>query len=423
MDLRDRDRTWLLQLDRVFKEESASSGFNGQKNSNYLQKTLSNLHHRRLKTWWNKMFLENYIRRGLIPRGLRVQVFPSFPLIDESFVTHWEEACTTASCRFMELLVNHNKDTLDRIETEIEQTYTLLKNELSVEDLEIFNKQMEKQFEIWEKEIAAIKSKKLARDMNDVQMKRVYKWQRPSGDRGRQRSASISSLSSAGENSDNPRRLHGSNQRHKRKKSEFVPQAKKRSEAPPTTSSTPADTLQVINLSTHVFSPLEISVLQKGLSFSPSTAFDKFTAIKDLHLFGRNLLFKKWHHKTDESLGLTSPEERQALNDLQDLLSEQEIPAEYEANLKSLLDTAVESSVISRKLADALQIPHPTISTLYLLPKVHKHASRPPGRPIISGTGLMAFNWNQTLFLLHVMWNRCILASTIRTDCRHQVSF
>ncbi|XP_069610910.1 uncharacterized protein [Ranitomeya imitator] len=59
----------------------------------------------------------------------------------------------------------------------------------------------------------------------------------------------------------------------------------------------------------------------------------------------------------------------------------------FKAQLQSILDRAVESEVITKELSAALVVHEPTIPTLYLLPKIHKNSTSPPGRPIVSGGG------------------------------------
>ncbi|CAJ0944899.1 unnamed protein product [Ranitomeya imitator] len=59
----------------------------------------------------------------------------------------------------------------------------------------------------------------------------------------------------------------------------------------------------------------------------------------------------------------------------------------FRTQLQSIIDRAAEMEVITKELATALVVNEPTIPTLYLLPKVHKNSTVPPGRPIISGGG------------------------------------
>ncbi|XP_056423852.1 uncharacterized protein LOC130362821 [Hyla sarda] len=57
----------------------------------------------------------------------------------------------------------------------------------------------------------------------------------------------------------------------------------------------------------------------------------------------------------------------------------------YQQELAHILDNAVEENILNLKQKQGLIIQYPTIPTIYLLPKIHKNALIPPGRPIVSG--------------------------------------
>ncbi|CAJ0937580.1 unnamed protein product [Ranitomeya imitator] len=63
--------------------------------------------------------------------------------------------------------------------------------------------------------------------------------------------------------------------------------------------------------------------------------------------------------------------------------------------LSTILSAAVDGEVITKELAAALVVKEPTISTFYLLPKIHKNICVPPGRPIVSGRGNFLENINK----------------------------
>ncbi|XP_056403670.1 uncharacterized protein LOC130296304 [Hyla sarda] len=122
MDFRQHEQTWLSQLDEVFRDSpGAVLNVNGQDMRDNITK-LKALLHRRTRTWWNKVFLEKYLSQGLIPRGLRVQMCPSFPVNDAIFKNKWEDLASHCSRGVMELLVQLNGATLSDIEKEIETT-------------------------------------------------------------------------------------------------------------------------------------------------------------------------------------------------------------------------------------------------------------------------------------------------------------
>ncbi|XP_075692976.1 uncharacterized protein LOC142758301 [Rhinoderma darwinii] len=316
MDYKARECAWRSQMEQVFKDESPIFGFNVCRNVSELQNKYTNLLHRRMKVWWNKTFLENYIQRNLVPRGLRIQIFPSFPIIEEDFISKWEEVCNQGSKKFMELLVDLNQKMILSMDEEIESVQAQLFPLMSMDNMSKFKHNLDAQFAEWEKDIQEVKSKKFSRDIGDFQNNKVYRWRRNQAPGGRSRTPSISSVSSQSE-TDNTSYRSNFNIRPKRKLAQRQVANKKRPDVRDQ-SSRP----KVINLSTHVFSNIDLELIAKGLTFSPSASFDMFSAVKDLHIFGRSLIFKKWFDKPVDSEHFPTLEEQQALKALEDLLDE-----------------------------------------------------------------------------------------------------
>ncbi|XP_075190143.1 uncharacterized protein LOC142290093 [Anomaloglossus baeobatrachus] len=57
----------------------------------------------------------------------------------------------------------------------------------------------------------------------------------------------------------------------------------------------------------------------------------------------------------------------------------------FSLKLQQILSKAHDLGIISKKMFDGLMVRFPRSPTLYLLPKIHKDAVNPPGRPIVSG--------------------------------------
>ncbi|XP_075706945.1 uncharacterized protein LOC142741466 isoform X2 [Rhinoderma darwinii] len=343
MDFRAREKAWLTKLDTVFRDEPMVGDSDTLGNFAAIRNSLKALLHKRTKTWWNKAFLEKYLQRGLIPRGLRIQVFPTLNSLDESFISRWEDNCRSSSQTFMELLIGLDKQSLELLDVEIDKVQAQLKAKCSEDEWIAISQQFNTEMDKWEKGIQDIKSRKFQRDLNDKLTNRMYKWQYSKAqNRVTSRSPSVSSGSSFSESDDNGqrgktrsgmeyRRYNIPNQRGRQRFRTderrtqpygFDPPGRQRDEMRrfPISDN---QRMKVINLSTHQLSSIDIGVLSRGLTFAPSNQFDAFTAIKDLHLFARGLLFKRWfHRKTDNNF--TTPEEIEALHSLEQLLNEQE---------------------------------------------------------------------------------------------------
>ncbi|XP_077112938.1 uncharacterized protein LOC143768136 [Ranitomeya variabilis] len=55
-----------------------------------------------------------------------------------------------------------------------------------------------------------------------------------------------------------------------------------------------------------------------------------------------------------------------------------------EKTLLDIIDKAFIQGIVSKKLVDNIRLNHPKLPTFYLIPKLHKNALDPPGRPIVS---------------------------------------
>ncbi|XP_068120406.1 uncharacterized protein [Hyperolius riggenbachi] len=56
-------------------------------------------------------------------------------------------------------------------------------------------------------------------------------------------------------------------------------------------------------------------------------------------------------------------------------------------DVDTLLSSALEAGIISKRIHDFLITPFPLTPLFYVLPKIHKSLVNPPGRPIVAGTG------------------------------------
>ncbi|XP_077113674.1 uncharacterized protein LOC143815973 isoform X1 [Ranitomeya variabilis] len=334
MDFRSRDQTWLSRLQEAFKEDNVGSTVASGGDSRERIARLRLLLHKRTKLWWNRATLGQYLARNLIPRGLRVQIFPSYPIEDEVFKTEWENTANICSRGFIGLLIKLDETKLAELEKEIDDIQLFIKEDLTPEALGKLNGDLESDFLKWEQEISAVKTKKLQRDNSDYRDNHVYRWRtgrmrtRPTS---LVRSGSMSSATSVDElsvTSDQSKSIHGDRGRkiqpNRAAKGRYTSQKRKFTSPPTYERKAKNNNLEVINLSTHSLSKTQSEVLKLGLNFVPSNQFNFFTAVKDTHLFCRKLLLKKLHAPKNSGNQLPSDVEAVALSALEDLLEEQQ---------------------------------------------------------------------------------------------------
>ncbi|KAM9330952.1 uncharacterized protein KIAA0825 homolog [Gastrophryne carolinensis] len=78
----------------------------------------------------------------------------------------------------------------------------------------------------------------------------------------------------------------------------------------------------------------------------------------------------------------------------------------YKREIDTRIDQALLESAIDKNECAFLKVDNPVTPTFYMLPKVHKDRSRPPGRPIISGIGSLTEHicmWVDGFLQPHVM--------------------
>ncbi|XP_069611596.1 uncharacterized protein [Ranitomeya imitator] len=239
-----------------------------------------------------------------------------------------------------------NQDSLTSLEVEIEELQVILRRDMTTDALKKLNEEMDSLSQKWANEIQTTKSKKFQRDVEDKRLSRIYRW-RSGNDRSRPQfrnsSYSRSRSTSARSNISGEEEMVSKNTKlsgtsggtssYKRTTRQIV-----KSKANTGASSDSQGGLQVVNLSSYQLTDVQLQLLSKGLSFSPTNSFHYFTAIKDLHLFSRKLLLKKLHQKKNFCEPMTEIE-REALQNLEDLLDEQWDLKSLWPLLSSILDS------------------------------------------------------------------------------------
>lgn len=87
--------------------------------------------------------------------------------------------------------------------------------------------------------------------------------------------------------------------------------------------------LQIINISSYHLSVSEMTLLKKGLSFTPIPKFNVFNWVKDVNLFARKLALKKLHMSLNTDTRSLIQREQEAINTLEQLQMESEQGVTY----------------------------------------------------------------------------------------------
>ncbi|XP_069618482.1 uncharacterized protein [Ranitomeya imitator] len=485
MDLTAREAAWQQQMKDIFGAGDCVVGASGSSNDSDFQNLtteLIDLHKRLTRTWWNITSLTEYKKLGLVPRGLRVQIFPAWE-VDQEFRTTWENGLQRCSYILIDMLIEQDNLVLTQIREDIKKKEVDLNTFDLKTQLDPFKIHLKEIIDKYEKDIIRGKKNKFQRDKLDMEKQRIHKRPRKQHRRGRRKPAKSHQEKSK------PQSLVSE---HETRNTSRQSETSLNPNSPIEGSSNDVNRLRIINLSTYQLSEIEINLLTKGLSFSPMCGLDKFELTKDLYLFCRQLTFKILYHQPS-LIDELPDQDRQTFRDLLDLLSEndntqgrkrfngrlpsratpkfsmcpaiqvffettcndikrlqldknsqnnltleerralsalknndsieikeadkggnivlwpkdmysqearrqldniqyyQQLPSDptsiFKTQLDRLLWRAFSCGIIDKREREYLTTSHPVIPTFYLVPKIHKSISSPPGRPIVSGLG------------------------------------
>ncbi|XP_069616233.1 uncharacterized protein [Ranitomeya imitator] len=321
MDYKARESVWRKKATNMFNGGASGSNTVTSVSDKEMFRQYKNVMYKKTRLWWTKTALENYVEHEIVPRGLRVQLFPTFELKDEKLIKRWSSAASACSLEFLRIIIDSNTQAISEIENELDKLEDTMRKEIKKESLEAWSGDFNNDMEKWENEICQRKVKKYHRDVKDYEENRVFRWQwkRNYTETNRQRQPSFSSLSSTSETSTSslnrePNMItrFGSRRNDQKRQADIFTRTSKNRE----------DNFKVINLSNHSLTDVQHQVLAKGLTFSPSKHLDPFVAVKDLHLFSRRIILKRMHYKSELDDMFPSTQEKEALANLEALAEE-----------------------------------------------------------------------------------------------------
>ncbi|XP_040288531.1 uncharacterized protein LOC121001502 [Bufo bufo] len=133
---------------------------------------------RKLVAWeLHAATLAEYCRHQRIPRGLRVNLRPTFFCDDLQYCTQFANILNKCSHDLMILTIEHLNTSIAETKIHISSIEQQLQDSLTAEDLISLKQKIDKNCSDLKKDIEATKRKKYTRDLEDYQNKRIYKWQ------------------------------------------------------------------------------------------------------------------------------------------------------------------------------------------------------------------------------------------------------
>lgn len=165
----DYDRIMLKES--IFDEDTTDP-----KESDALTHQLFNLQEREIRQHLHAVTLSDYLRKKIIPRGLRLQKAPALGQDNPTFCTRWCEILNKCSFDLMALVISEITVQLESTREDFKQTEIKLKVLSDKKKLGEIKKELERHRIDCTSEIRSVKRTKFARDTEDYKQSKVYFW-------------------------------------------------------------------------------------------------------------------------------------------------------------------------------------------------------------------------------------------------------
>lgn len=129
-----------------------------------------------MRLWWDISTLENYLKAGRIPRGLRIRKFPAFTDVSKDFVEAWNDTLSACSSKLMELIIDLHAKRHTVIQSDIKEVQTKLLNLEAKSDTADLLNDIKYRVQKLETDVKRNKREKFLRDKRDYELNRVYDW-------------------------------------------------------------------------------------------------------------------------------------------------------------------------------------------------------------------------------------------------------
>ncbi|OCT97489.1 hypothetical protein XELAEV_18009716mg [Xenopus laevis] len=136
--------------------------------------TLEKLLIKETRLWWDVATLEKYMELKILPRGLRIKKFPTFPVEDENFTLQWNETLSNCSFKLIDMLIDYKKAQLFEVKKEVSEQQDKIEQSKGVEGFAKFEALLKIKLKKEEDETVNIISRKFSRDKMDYEVGKVY---------------------------------------------------------------------------------------------------------------------------------------------------------------------------------------------------------------------------------------------------------
>ncbi|CAJ0933772.1 unnamed protein product [Ranitomeya imitator] len=256
--------------------------------------------------------LGQYYKEQKIPRGLRSNVRPNLFLDNPTFCTRFTMISNKYAMDVMLLNIEFLQGDIKKLQQNITEGEIKIKEIMKIEEWTIFKEKVDKDMYKFRGDLEETKRKKWSRDNGDYETGQVYAWQFDNSKVPWRKRGQLERKDDNDTNDYIPNncfiplreyrwkggRKRRGGKRHNRSQKE---NRKKQTTTTSTETTEPQETRieLVVNISSKELTDMQVSVLSKGLSFSPCSHTDWFDLQLDLARFFRTIKLKQWFSNKD----------------------------------------------------------------------------------------------------------------------------
>lgn len=137
---------------------------------------LQRLLEKKVRTYWHKAYFEKYSLNGIVPWGLRIQIFPNLRKITDSLKQSWEQNLQSCSFEMISLLCKQYELELGQLDAQINNWYDEHHLVISSPRFIKRDKDLRSHLEEYTLEIINTKEGKFLRDKTAHDNGFAYKW-------------------------------------------------------------------------------------------------------------------------------------------------------------------------------------------------------------------------------------------------------
>ncbi|CAJ0951069.1 unnamed protein product, partial [Ranitomeya imitator] len=256
------------------------------------------------------MTLGQYYKENKIPRGLRSGIRPNLFQGNATYCARFVMISNKYAMDTILLNIDFLQIETKKLQANIGESECKIQTLLTAEEWSAFKEKVDKESVKLRNDLEEIKRRKWNRDLEDYETGHIYTWQKEGSKpiwkkKGGCNDNHMRNVNEKLTNNDiiphRPGQWYGRTSKRKRRggKRHHQYQKKNRKEQ---IAATKTSNLQekgselVINISSKVLTPTQISILSRGLSFSPCTHTEWFDLQVDMERFFRSIKLKEWFH-------------------------------------------------------------------------------------------------------------------------------